>query len=68
MLYDSKKRWAAKVRADGTLAVGDMAGSIHKVGATAQGLYACNGWTFWQQRPASEPYRRRSIPAAAGVD
>jgi modification methylase len=47
MLYDSKKRWAAKVRADGTRAVGDMAGSIHKVGATAQGLDACNGWTFW---------------------
>ena len=23
MLYDSKKRWAAKVRADGTLAVGE---------------------------------------------
>jgi len=46
-LYDSKKRWAAKVRADGTLAVGDVAGSIHKVGATVQGLDACNGWTFW---------------------
>lgn len=46
-LYDSKKRWAAKVRADGTLAIGDVAGSIHKVGATVQGLDACNGWTFW---------------------
>ena len=47
VLYDSRKRWAAKVRADGTLAVGDVAGSIHKVGATVQGLDACNGWTFW---------------------
>ena len=47
MLYDSKKRWAARVRADGTLAVGDTAGSIHKVGAVVQGLDACNGWTFW---------------------
>ena len=46
-LYDSKKRWAAKVRADGTLAVGDVAGSIHRVGAAVQGLDACNGWTFW---------------------
>jgi len=46
-LYDSKKRWAAKVRADGTLAVGDVAGSIHRVGAEVQGLDACNGWTFW---------------------
>ena len=47
VLYDSKKRWAAKVRADGTLAVGDTAGSIHRVGAVVQGLDACNGWTFW---------------------
>jgi modification methylase len=46
-VYDSKKRWAAKVRADGTLAVGDVAGSIHRVGAAVQGLDACNGWTFW---------------------
>jgi len=22
-------------------------GSIHKIGALAQGLPACNGWTFW---------------------
>ena len=24
-----------------------MVGSIHRVGAVAQGLEACNGWTFW---------------------
>jgi len=47
VLYDSKKRWAATVRADGTLAVGDQAGSIHRLGAAVQGLDACNGWTFW---------------------
>jgi modification methylase len=47
VLYDSRKRWAAKVRADGTLAVGETAGSIHRVGAEVQGLDACNGWTFW---------------------
>ncbi|MEI5677681.1 MULTISPECIES: site-specific DNA-methyltransferase [unclassified Mesorhizobium] len=46
-LYDAKKRWAAKVRADGTLAIGDNAGSIHRVGAVLQGLESCNGWTFW---------------------
>ena len=46
-LYDAKKRWAAKVRADGTVAIGDSAGSIHKIGAEVQGLEACNGWTFW---------------------
>jgi modification methylase len=46
-LYDSRKRWSARVRADGTLAVGSNAGSIHKMGAQVQGLDACNGWTFW---------------------
>jgi len=46
-LYDAKRRWAAKVRADGTLSVGETAGSIHRVGAKVQGLEACNGWTFW---------------------
>ncbi len=46
-LYDSRRRWSAQVRADGTLACGDMAGSIHKVGALVQNLDSCNGWTFW---------------------
>ena len=46
-LYDSRKRWTATVRADGTLATGEVAGSIHRVGAQVQGLEACNGWTFW---------------------
>jgi modification methylase len=47
VLYDAKKRWAATVRADGTLAIGEQAGSIHRMGAVVQGLDACNGWTFW---------------------
>jgi modification methylase len=46
-LYDARRRWAAKVRADGTLAMGSSAGSIHRLGAEVQGLEACNGWTFW---------------------
>src|SRR5690606_18322398 len=29
-LCDAKRRWVAKVRADGTLAVGEQAGSIHR--------------------------------------
>ena len=29
------------------MAVGEQVGSIHKMGALAQGLDACNGWTFW---------------------
>jgi modification methylase len=43
----SRRRHAATVRIDGTLASGQAAGSIHKVGALVQGLDACNGWTFW---------------------
>ncbi|QAY95968.1 modification methylase [Methylovirgula ligni] len=53
MLCDEKKRHRALVRADGTLMLASagaelsIVGSIHKVGALAQGLPACNGWTFW---------------------
>ncbi|WP_036258459.1 site-specific DNA-methyltransferase [Methylocapsa aurea] len=47
ILVDEKKRHAATVRADGTISIGAIAGSIHKIGALAQGLPACNGWTFW---------------------
>ncbi|WP_245270780.1 site-specific DNA-methyltransferase [Beijerinckia mobilis] len=46
-LSDEKGRHEAVVRADGTLAVGPIVGSIHKIGALVQGLPACNGWTFW---------------------
>ena len=28
-------------------ALGEAVGSIHRIGALAQGLEACNGWTFW---------------------
>ena len=46
-LTDEKRRHSAIVRADGSIALGDVVGSIHKIGALAQGLPACNGWTFW---------------------
>jgi len=46
-LHDSRRRHAALVRADGALTLGPATGSIHKIGALAQGLPACNGWTFW---------------------
>jgi modification methylase len=46
-LVDERRRHRAVVRADGTLAVGPIVGSIHKMGALVQGLPACNGWTFW---------------------
>jgi len=51
-LYDCKRRYVAKVRADGTIAAGERVGSIHKVGAELQGLDACNGWTFWHYERA----------------
>jgi modification methylase len=46
-LVDAKRRHRALVRADGALALGETVGSIHRIGALAQGLEACNGWTFW---------------------
>ena len=47
ILVDDARRHRARVRADGTVALGDIVGSIHKTGALAQGLPACNGWTYW---------------------
>jgi modification methylase len=46
-LVDAKKRHGALVRADGAIMLGDKVGSIHRIGAVAQGSEACNGWTFW---------------------
>jgi modification methylase len=46
-LTDAKRRVKALVRADGAVTLGDAVGSIHRMGALAQGLEACNGWTFW---------------------
>ncbi len=46
-LYDARRRVKAAVRADGLIGIGTIAGSIHKIGALAQGLPACNGWTYW---------------------
>jgi len=47
VLTDAKQKHRAVVRPDGSLALGQIIGSIHKIGALAQGLPACNGWTFW---------------------
>src|SRR6201989_1516446 len=46
-LFDDKKNNDAMVRADGAIALGNKVGSIHRMGALAQGAQACNGWTFW---------------------
>jgi modification methylase len=47
ILYCPKGRHSARVRADGSLVLGDLSGSIHKVGAMVQSAPACNGWTYW---------------------
>ena len=48
VLTDSKRRWRATIRADGSL-LSDCGtiGSIHKLGSTLQNAPACNGWSFW---------------------
>jgi modification methylase len=46
-LFCAKGEHAARVRADGSLAIGDVSGSIHKLGALVQSAPACNGWTYW---------------------
>jgi modification methylase len=51
-LCDAKRRVKALVRADGAIALGETVGSIHRIGALAQGLEACNGWAFWHLETA----------------
>jgi len=56
-LTDAKGRVNALVRADGTIALkkgkDQSVGSIHRIGAIAQGLEACNGWTYWHYEDKS---------------
>ena len=47
ILVDARRRHKAMVRPDGAVSLGAAVGSIHRIGALAQGLDACNGWTFW---------------------
>ncbi len=46
-LFDAKRKVSALVRADGAVQLGGQVGSIHRAGALAQGLEACNGWAYW---------------------
>jgi modification methylase len=47
VLVDAGRRFAARVRPDGTLISAEHRGSIHFVAARVQGAPACNGWAFW---------------------
>jgi modification methylase len=74
VLTDTKKRWQAKVRLDGSLERDGETASIHKMGARVQALDACNGWTFWHYadgkdlKPIDELRNRyRSEVMAAGA-
>jgi len=46
-LTDAKRKVTALVRADGAVQLGGQVASIHRAGALAQGLEACNGWAYW---------------------
>ena len=63
-LVDTKGRVNALVRADGAIAFGDRVGSIHRIGALAQGLEACNGWAFWHIETAKGLISIDSLRAA----
>jgi modification methylase len=47
ILTDAKRRWQARVGADASVEMSGKQGSIHQIGAAAQGAPSCNGWTFW---------------------
>ncbi len=61
------------VRADGAIMLGDKVGSIHRMGAVAQGSGACNGWTFWHietkkgLRPDRRTARRNPLRHGGGL-
>jgi modification methylase len=45
----------ARVRADGSLVLGEATGSIHRIGAMACDAPSCNGWTFWSLETKNGP-------------
>lgn len=46
-LQDKRGEIQALVRLDGSLEWEGRTGSLHKIGALAQGKEGCNGWVFW---------------------
>ena len=53
-IFDKKRRWTAKVRADGSIVSEKLTGSIHSVGKDLQAAPSCNGWTFWHYEDSGE--------------
>ncbi len=71
ILYSDNESVQAHVNADGTVKWKDKAASIHKIGALAQEVDACNGWQFWFVRRRNklvsidkirEEYRKKYLP------
>ena len=54
ILYSASRKHCAVVRSDGTLKSENAEGSIHQVGAAAEGSPACNGWTYWYYEDAKK--------------
>ena len=46
-LFDSKKKYNAKIMADGSIKCKNSEGSIHKVAARIMRTESYNGWTYW---------------------
>ncbi len=54
-LCDTKQRFSARVRTDGSLITKDKkTGSIHSLGAQLQEQTSCNGWEFWYVKRAGK--------------
>jgi modification methylase len=52
LLTDAKRRWQARVLADGSVDFPGGQGSIHRAGAAVQDAPSCNGWMFWHVEEA----------------
>ena len=46
-IFDPKKKYNARIMADGSIKCKENEGSIHKVAAKILGAESCNGWTYW---------------------
>ena len=46
-IFDNKKKFTARIMADGSIKHNLAEGSIHKVAAAILGAESCNGWTYW---------------------
>ena len=47
VLFDQKRKFNAKIMADGSLKHKGNEGSIHRVAAKIMGTESYNGWTYW---------------------